>query len=73
MGAWTIIQVAGGMMIGTTIVLFFIVRRVVEIERTSEALMLSLVSELEKRTSVEKVEPGVTSTLSGISSTKSNS
>lgn len=71
MESWLVIQVAAGIMIGTTIALFFIVRRVVEIERTSEALMLSLVSTLEKTTLVVKVEPGASSVPIGIDATQS--
>ena len=67
------VQLIGGIMIGTTIALLFIVRRIVEIERKSEALMWWLEHELATRIFSEKVSPGASSEDSGKDSTQSYS
>jgi len=68
-----VIQLIGGIMIGTTIALLFIVRRIVEIERKSEALMWWLEHELATRIISEKVSPGASSEDRGKESTQSYS
>lgn len=61
MEPWLVIQIAAGMMIGTTIALFLIVRRIVEMQRCMEGLAMALVSVIGKTIPVSKEPFGGTS------------
>lgn len=61
MEPWLVIQVAAGMMIGTTIALFLIVRRIVEMQRCMEGLAMTLVSVIGKTMPVSDEPFGCTS------------